>query len=45
LSQVFDGQLICVGKQAGVRGAALFAGLELSRGDEVFLPRRVMERA
>ena len=42
---MFDGQLIGVGKQAGVSGAALFAGLELSRGDEVFLPRREVERA
>jgi hypothetical protein len=42
---MFDGQLIGVGKQAGVRGAALFAGLELSRGDEVVLPRREVERA
>jgi hypothetical protein len=42
---MFDGQLIGVGKQAGVRGAPLFAGLELSRGDEAFLPRREVERA
>jgi hypothetical protein len=42
---MFDGQLIGVGEQAGVRGAALFAGLELSRGDEVFLPSREVERA
>jgi hypothetical protein len=42
---MFDGQLIGVGKQAGVRGTALCATLELSRGDEVFLPRPGVERA
>jgi glucokinase len=33
------------GKQAGVRGAALLAGLELSRGDEAFASRREVEPA
>jgi glucokinase len=34
------------GSQAGVRGAALLAGMELSRGDEAFAPpRREVERA
>jgi glucokinase len=34
------------GSQAGVRGAALLAGLELSRGDEAFVPpRREVEPA
>jgi glucokinase len=34
------------GSQAGVRGAALLAGMELSRGEEAFMPpRREVERA
>ena len=34
------------GRQAGVRGAALLAGLELARGDDAFVPpRREVEPA
>ena len=33
------------GRQAGVRGAALLAGLELSRGDEAFMTSREAEPA
>jgi glucokinase len=34
------------GSQAGVRGAALLAGMELSKGDDAFMPpRREVERA
>ena len=33
------------GKRAGVRGAALLAGLELSRGDEAFVAPREAEPA